>query len=94
MVRYTYNHCRKQGDDQRSKGQFFQQPLLRQIDLSPLVRVSLIRSIVVEVYLLLMRMIRCRWIVIIDVHMQWCTLDKNDGRSQIDYPENFRECRL
>lgn len=90
--RQKQNHCRKQDDDQRSKGQFFQEPLLRQVDLTHFVRMPLLRGIVVDVGLLLVRMIRRRWIVVIGMHMQPHTLDEHQGNSQVGYPDDFPQC--
>jgi len=89
--RQKQNHCRKQGDDQRSKGQFLQEPLLRQIDLPYFVRMPLLRGIVVDVGLLLVRMIRCHRIVVIGMHVQSHTLDEHQGDSQVGHPDDFLE---
>lgn len=89
--RQKQNHRRKQGDDQRSKGQFFQEPLLRQIDLTHFVRMPLLRGTVVDVGLLLVRMIRRRRIVVIGMHVQPHTLDEHQGDSQVGYPDDFLE---
>ncbi len=63
--------------------------MLRQIDFCHLARVFCPQGFKVEVYLLLMAMIRHEWIMTIDMHMQPHALDKHQGDGQVEYPEGL-----
>ncbi len=89
--RQKQDHCRKQSDDHRSRRQFFQDSLLRQVDLTHLVRMFLSRNSVVDVAMFLMRMFRRGRLMIVSMRVQPRALDKHQGDSQVGYPEDFRE---